>query len=107
MSAAQESMWSNRGGTGEQRRQGTERGEAAEFVLGLAPIIADVLRKADLAADEQLKPKDLRTRCSCGRMSYVGGWCFGCGRYRPSRPGRAGGRLGFRSVDLSWPRLGL
>ena len=32
--------------------------------------------------------RDLRTECSCGVMSYIGGWCFGCGKYRPSKPAR-------------------
>ena len=29
--------------------------------------------------------KGTMSECACGAMSYVGGWCFKCGKYRPSK----------------------
>ena len=35
------------------------------------------------------KIKSLRSKCpKCGHLSYNGGYCFGCGIYRPKRPQR-------------------
>ena len=56
---------------------------------------------------------DLRTECSCGALSYSGGWCFGCGKYRSSKPARRADvqdltdyqkhGLGHRLSEFRWP----
>jgi hypothetical protein len=58
-------------------------------------------------------PRDLRTECSCGALSYIGGWCFRCGKYRPGKsPRRAEQQdfteyqqagLGHRLSEFRWP----
>jgi hypothetical protein len=63
---------------------------------------------------QQTKDKDdLRTECSCGTLSYNGGWCFGCGAYRPSKSPRHADEqdltehgqtsLGHRLSEFGWP----
>ncbi len=62
---------------------------------------------------KKAKRDDLMTECSCGAMSYIGGWCFECGRYRPSKPARfveerdsvehTESVFGRRLAEFGWP----
>src|SRR5438045_3206282 len=92
--------------TGRQRTRETRLNWWPLIRHHLADVIEDSIRRDVEAADRQIKPKSLRSACLCRRRSYIGGWCFGCGRYRPSTRARDPSRgrgLGTRLREFGWP----
>ena len=57
-------------------------------LAALTALWAAQLRETKMEERKKPRREDLMTECSCGAMSYIGGWCFGCRRYRPSKPAR-------------------